>query len=200
MLSLLLKSGPREVVIYGDGSYSQDLLVGAGAAYVPSFGLQPAGSGFGPSAGHFEFWALVEGIRTVVRIDHTTRPLHLHTDSEYVIGVLRFLSSKTDLPARNSFDSIRELYVRAAQLIGTRSARSSRADTKGDFHRICHHSARRALRERIQNCLTVDAVVLLGCGSDCTHAALSTFNLPVMRYAYATDSRDRERSFCRCRW
>ncbi len=59
MPSLLLQSGPQEVAIYGDGSFSCDLLVGAWAAHVPSFGLQIAGSGSGPSEGHFEFCALV---------------------------------------------------------------------------------------------------------------------------------------------
>jgi hypothetical protein len=128
---------------------------------VPSFGIQTTGSGSGPSEGHFEFCALVEGIRNAVRIDHTTRPMHLHTDSEYAIGVLRLLSSRADLPARKSLDSIRELCVRTAQLIGTRSIRWTRADIKGTFHRICHQSARRALRIEIQNHLAVDAVMAL---------------------------------------
>ena len=62
-LVTLLRSGPQEVVIYGDGSYSCDLLVGAWAAHVPSFGLQIVGSGPGPSAGHCEFCSMVEGMR-----------------------------------------------------------------------------------------------------------------------------------------
>ena len=72
---------------------------GTWAANIPSFGLQIVGTDWGPSAGYFEFCALLEGIRAVVRVDHTTRPLHLHTDSDYVIGALRFLPSKTGLPA-----------------------------------------------------------------------------------------------------
>ncbi len=161
MPSLLLQSGPQEVAIYGDGSFSCDLLVGAWAAHVPSFGLQIAGSGSGPPEGHFEFCALVEGIRAAASIDHTTRLLHLHTDSEYVIAVLRFLSSRADLPARRSFESIRALYVQATQLIGTRPVRWSRANTKSAFHRVCHLSARCALRKQIQNRLAVDAVMAL---------------------------------------
>src|SRR6202035_2884525 len=96
-LRLSLGSGPEEIMIYGDGSFSYELSAGAWAAHVPSFGLQIVGSGFGPSAGHFEFCALVEGIQAVVRIDHTTRPLHLRTDSEQVVGVLRLLSARVDL-------------------------------------------------------------------------------------------------------
>jgi len=161
MASLLLKPGPEEIAIYGDGSFSYDLSVGAWAAYVPSFGLQTAGSYFGRSEGHFEFCALVEGIRAVVTIDHTTRPLHLHTDSEYVIGALRLLSSRSDLPARKSFDGIRESHALGAQLIGTRIVRWSRADTKGAFHRICHQAARCALRKHMQRHLAADAVMAL---------------------------------------
>jgi ribonuclease HI len=160
-LRLLLGPSPEEIVIYGDGSFSCDLLAGAWAAYVPSFGLQIVGSGFGPSAGHFEFCALAEGIRAVVRIDHTTRPLHLRTDSEHVAGVLRLLSARVDLPARKSFDGMRSLYVRARQLLGTRSVHWSRADTQSAFHRICHQAARHALRKQVQHHLALDAVMAL---------------------------------------
>jgi hypothetical protein len=51
------------------------------------------------------------------------------------------------------------VYARAAQLIGTRTIRWARADTNGPFHRICHQSARRALRIEVQNRLAVDVVM-----------------------------------------
>jgi len=161
MLSLLLSPGPGEIAIYGDGSFSGDLLVGAWAAHVPTFGLMIAGSDSGPSPGHFEFRALLDGIGAVVRVDQTTRPLHLHTDSEFVIGIIRRLSARADLPKRRSLESIRELYRQAAELIGTRSVRWSRADTKGTYHRFCHQSARRALREQIRDYLTLHAEAAL---------------------------------------
>jgi len=157
----LLLAGPQEIAIYGDGSYSSDLLDGAWAAHVPSFGLQIAGVGSGPSAAHFEFCALMEGIRAVVRIDHTNRPLHLHTDSDYAISALRFLSSKTDLPPLRSFDSIRDEYVRAIQLVGTRPVHWSRSDTKRAFHRTCHKAAKCALRKRVHDHFARDAVMAL---------------------------------------
>lgn len=161
MPGIFLSPGPNEIAIYGDGSFSCDLLVGAWATHVPSFGLQITGSGFGTLEGHFEFCALVEGIQTVVRLDHTDRPLHLHTDSEYALTALQCLSARTDLPARKSFESIRELYVRITQLIGTRRVRWSRANTNGEFHRICHQAARCALRKQIKSQLAVDAVMAL---------------------------------------
>lgn len=74
MSGLLLGPGLREIAIYGDGSFSCDLLVGAWAAYVPSLGLQLAGLSPGSTTEHFELCALVEGVVAVVTIDHTTHP------------------------------------------------------------------------------------------------------------------------------
>jgi ribonuclease HI len=158
----LIESGSKEVTIYGDGSFSCELSIGGWAANIPSFGLRIAGGHSGPSAGYFEFWALLEGIRAVVTIDHTTRPLHLHTDCEYVIAILRRLSSRANLPARRAWNSVRAPYEDAIRLIGARHIRWSRADTKGVLHQICHQSARAARREQIQESLASNPVIALG--------------------------------------
>jgi hypothetical protein len=104
---------------------------------------------------------MVEGIRAVVHIDHTTRPLHLHTDSDYVIAALRFLPSKTELPARKRFDTIRSAHLQAIQLLGPRSVHWSRANTKEAFHRMCHNAARSALRRQLQSQLASDSQLAL---------------------------------------
>jgi ribonuclease HI len=161
MSDLLLGPGLREIAIYGDGSFSCDLLVGAWAAHVPAFGLQLAGVDPGPTIEHFEFYALVEGMGSVMAVDHTTRPLHLRTDSECVMVFLRHLSSRSGLPARKSFDRIRDLYARAIQLIGTRPVRWSRAKTTSPFHRICHRAAHTALRQHVRTLLTTDSKMRL---------------------------------------
>ena len=156
MSELLLGPGAREIAIYGDGSFSCDLLVGAWGAHVPALGIQLAGVGPGPATEHFEFYALVEGVGAVMAVDHTTRPLHLRTDSECVMVFLCHLSSRSALPARKSFDRIRDLYARAIQLIGTRPVRWSRAKTTSPFHRVCHRAAHGALRQHVRTLLATD--------------------------------------------
>lgn len=161
MSELMLGPGAREIAIYGDGSFSCDLLVGAWGAHVPALGLQLAGVGPGLTTEHFEFYALVEGVSAVMAVDHTTRPLHLRTDSEYVMVPLRHLSSRSSLPTRKSFDRIRDLYARAMQLIGTRPVRWSRAKTASPFHRVCHRAAHTALRQHVRTLLATDSEMRL---------------------------------------
>lgn len=146
---LLLKPASREIAVYGDGSFSSNLLAGAWATHIPAFRLQRASFSAGPSCEYFEFCALVEGMRAALAIDHTSRPLRLHTDSEYVMLVLRYLSSRSNLPARRSFDRIRDLYARTIHLIGTRPIRWRRARTASPFHRVCHQLAITTLRQHV---------------------------------------------------
>jgi hypothetical protein len=161
MSDLLLGPGVKEIAIYGDGSFSWDLLVGAWSTHVPALGLHLTGVSPGPTSEHFEFCALVEGVGAVMAVDHTTRPLHLRTDSECVLVFLRYLSSRSALPAQKRFDRIRGLYARAIRLIGTRPVRSSRAKTSSPFHRTCHRAAHTALRQHGKTLLAWDSEMRL---------------------------------------
>jgi len=161
MSELLLGPGAGKITIYGDGSFSCNLLVGAWAAHVPALGLQLAGVSPGATTEHFEFCALVEGVAAVMAVDHTTRALHLRTDSESVLAVLRYLSSRSDLPARKSFDRFRGLYGYAIHLIGKRPVRWSKAKTASPFHRVCHRAAHTALRQHVHTLLATDSEMRL---------------------------------------
>jgi ribonuclease HI len=106
----LPKSGVKEIVVYGDASFSKDLFAGAWAAYIPAFGLSVSGIAAGSSIEHFEMLALVEGVGAALAINHTIRPLHLYTDSQCVMIVLQHLSSRSPLPESKKFENLRDLY------------------------------------------------------------------------------------------
>src|ERR1019366_7936919 len=114
---------------YGDGSYSCDLLVGAWAAHVPSFVLQIVGSGPGPSAGHFEFCSMVEGMRGAttgvaagdpVAAFQSTRPTR--AASRYYLGYCDEMTFQSTRPTRGAtstdplFPAITSHTVRVAPL------------------------------------------------------------------------------------
>ena len=157
----LLPPGPLEIALYGDGSFSCEAQAGAWAAHAPALGLHVTGIGRGCSSEQFELLALLEGMRSVLAIDHTARPLNLHTDSDITLTVVRCLSTRSELPARKSFDCLRELYAHARNVIGTRSMHASKARTGSPFHRVCHCAARRALRAHVRILLVTDFEVRL---------------------------------------
>jgi ribonuclease HI len=158
---LLPEPGFKEIAVYGDGSFCHESLAGAWATHVPALGIQLSGFGSGPSANHFEFFALVEGIRAVVAVDYTTRPLHLCTDNQSVAVVLRHLCSRTDLPPRKGLDHVRDLYARATDLLRARAVRWSNVNGESSYHRICHNAARAALREFVRGRFPLDYAGLL---------------------------------------
>lgn len=157
----LLAGGPQEIAIYGDGSFRWEALAGAWAAFVPALGLQFTGVGRGSSIEEFELMALVEGVRAMLAIDYTSRPLHLYTDSDTALAAVRHLGTRSGLPAQKSLDRIRELYACAGSLIGKRSLRASKARTDSPFHRLCHRAANKAMQGHVRDLLATDFEVKL---------------------------------------
>src|SRR4051794_32723282 len=82
----LLKAGETEVHLYGDGSCYQELEVGAWAFYVPAFGVGQAGFGLGSHVEYFEFQAILAGMESILSVDATARPIHVHSDSQFVVN------------------------------------------------------------------------------------------------------------------
>lgn len=157
----LLTRGSRRIAIYGDGSFSCEALAGAWAAYAPALGLKLTGVGRGSSIEQFELMALLEGVRAVLAIDHTSRPLHLHSDSDTALATVRCLSTGSKLPLRKRFDSVRELCACSGNVIGVRSLHLRKARAGSPFHRVCDRAARRAMQEHVRNLLSIDSEVRL---------------------------------------
>ena len=136
--------------IYGDGSFQHHLRLGAGAFFIPQ--LQLAGSFCGPgsSSEEFELRAVVAGLRELARVDWTTRPVKILSDSTFVITVLHSLSQRSALPPRNSHLRVRALYDEAMALVGDRKILTVKTCSKNDGHRRCHRLALTKLRDEIR--------------------------------------------------
>src|SRR5260370_22178228 len=114
----LLGAGERDLNLYGDGSFYEQLGLGAWAYRIPTLGIGGVGVEPGSYVECFEFAAVVAGVEAVASIDATERPIHIHTDSEFVLILLKHLTDAVPLPSRSRFERARELFMRVSASIG----------------------------------------------------------------------------------
>jgi len=116
---------------------------------------RPGGSGAGIDyGGHIERYELagtVNGIEAATSIDTSRRPIHDHTDSDFVLAVLKHLAETAELPPRRSYDRVRDLIQRASTALGLRMLSFSRCNGDSADHRRCHLAALSEIRWHIQN-------------------------------------------------
>ena len=87
-MTRLLMPGEREVAVFADASASDDLGIGSWNYSIPAFDVCGVGIGYGGHIERYELAGAVGGIDVVASIDASTRPIHVHTDSDFVLAVL----------------------------------------------------------------------------------------------------------------
>src|SRR3954465_14623361 len=120
LIRAILPPGGSEIHIFGDGSYQPLLGLGSWAFCSPGIGIEDVGLAPGPGIENFEILAALTGLEKVLAIDHTRRPIRLHSDSQFTLLFLRYVLERTELPSRRSFDRVRDLYKRAGDLTTVR--------------------------------------------------------------------------------
>jgi ribonuclease HI len=150
MPPLLLPPGDTELNLYADGSFRQELLIGAWAYRVPTFSLAMSKAEVGASVEWFELAGVVAGIEAISRVDRSARAIHVHSDSAFVGCLLRYLMAGQLLPARRSFERVGDLIRRLAGIVRPWEVRFSRCHGKNPIHRQCHNGAVLEVRERIR--------------------------------------------------
>ena len=99
---------------------SYHLGIGSFAYNIPAFDLCGTGIDHGRHIERYELAGAVVGIEAAASIDASTRPIHVHTDSDFVLAVLKRLAEKTELPPRRSYNRVRDLIQRASTALGPR--------------------------------------------------------------------------------
>jgi hypothetical protein len=56
--------------------------------------------------------AVVHGLTAVAAVEFGNRAVHVHTDSEFVRGILQHAGSGAPLPSRPSYTAVADLYNR----------------------------------------------------------------------------------------
>jgi ribonuclease HI len=143
--------GEPEIAVFADASASDDLGIGSWAYSIPSFDLCGAGIDHGGHIERYELAGAVNGIEAVASIDASTRTIHVHTDSDFVLAVLTRLAEAAALPPRRSYDRVRDLIHRASTALGRRILSFSRCNGDSVDHQRCHLAALSKIRFHIQN-------------------------------------------------
>ena len=107
---LLLSSGERELEVYADASLNENLGIVACAHWIPAFAVGGVEMDRGTYVERYELAAVVQGIESVARIDASERPIHVFSDSEFVVQVLKHIPEFSQLPSRPSFDRVGDLF------------------------------------------------------------------------------------------
>jgi ribonuclease HI len=149
MCLLLLRPGDDEIDLYSDGSHRPDLQIGGWAYCVPALGLEMAAVEVGSSVEWFELAGVVEGIEGISGMEHSARPIHIHTDSAYVSCLLKHLIAGQPYRSRRSFERVMDLIRRVAGPCGQRNLRCSRTQRQNPLIRNCHLAVTRKVREHV---------------------------------------------------
>ncbi len=91
---LALPAAKQEIHLIGDGSFQDTVCLGSWAFVAPDLGLQNVGSASGNTADYFEALALLSGLSAIHRIDRTTRPIAIATDSKCALRLLTCAADK----------------------------------------------------------------------------------------------------------
>ena len=142
--------GEPEVDVFADASASDDLGVGSWAYLIPTFDVRGAGIDNGGHIERYELAGAVSGIEAAASIDYSTRPIRVHTDSDFVLAVLKQLAETAELPPRRSYNRVRDLVQRVSTALGSRVLSFSRCNGDAADHQRCHLAALSEIRTYIQ--------------------------------------------------
>ncbi len=149
MRPLLLPPGPDEIDLYSDGSHRHELQIGGWACCVPAFGLEMAAAGVGSSVEWFELAGVVAGIEGVAAVEHSVRPIHVHTDSAFVVCLFKHLVAGPPNRSRPTFVRVEDLIRRVAGSCAQRNLKCSYTHGKHPAIRRCHLAAARKVRNYV---------------------------------------------------
>jgi ribonuclease HI len=142
-----LSSGLDIVPLFTDGSHFVESALGCWVYNLPAFPLVRFGIHSAcPSSNVVELAAVVHGLTTATTIDLTDRPIHVHTDSTFVITVMDFVAKRLPLPKRKAYQQVVNLYSQACDVTSRRRFKVSGHYTGDRHHQLCDRKAKEELR------------------------------------------------------
>ena len=144
-----IAAGREEILVFADATYQHVIQSGAWAVAAPELGLEATGHGSGPSIDYFELLAALEAISRVLEVDHSHRPVRVHTDSDIAVRLLQSAPKSEPLPVRRSFQRMRSLYDLACDFATRRRITTAKVDSSRAEHADCHLRAAKKMRETL---------------------------------------------------
>ena len=82
------------IALYADGSFCQEVGVGAWAFRIPAMNLEDAGSSEGHTTTRFEFLGVLHGLESLAATDTSGCPVHVFSDCESTVAAIIGSSSR----------------------------------------------------------------------------------------------------------
>lgn len=161
MYNRSLLAGPADIQVYGDGSFNAVLSLGSWAFAIPELSLYQAAVDSGTGIETFEVLAILAGLRAVLAVDHTERPIQVHSDSQFAHSFWKHAGERT-LPNRKSFDRVRHLFDLAVGLLAQRQVMFLPVTAACGPYRDCHRRAAKTLRHAVATNTTMATELALG--------------------------------------
>ena len=137
------------IELYADGSFCQEVGVGAWAFRIPAMNLEDAGSSEGRTATRFEFLGVLRGLEVLTATDTSGCPVHVFTDCESTLAAILRINKGEDLQNIKKYEDRIDLLPRLRAVIAARRVEVALYTGGSLDHQDCHRRARQRLREEI---------------------------------------------------
>jgi ribonuclease HI len=141
----------ESIALYADGSFSQEVAVGAWAFKAPELNLEGAGSGDGKTVTQFEFLGVLEGLEAVAAADQSGLPIHVFSDCNSTVADINFLRKGEPFKKPERYADRADLVPRLQAVLAVRQVHVTRYTGGSLHHQDCHRKAHRLLRERVDH-------------------------------------------------
>ena len=137
------------IALYADGSFCQEVGVGAWAFRIPAMNLEDAGSSEGHTATRFEFLGVLHGLESLAATDTSGCPVHVFSDCESTVAAIIRINKGGDFQNIKKYEDRVDLLPRLRAVMAARVVQVTLYTGGSLDHQNCHRRARQRLREEI---------------------------------------------------
>lgn len=141
----------ESIALYADGSFSQEVAVGAWAFKAPELNLEGAGSGDGKTVTRFEFLGVLEGLEAVTAGDQSGLPIHVFSDCNSTVAAINSLRKGEPLKTPERYADRADLLPLLQAVLAVRQVCVTRYTGGSLHHQDCHTRAHRLLRQTVDH-------------------------------------------------
>jgi ribonuclease HI len=138
-----------EIEVYAEGSYNQELRLGAWAFNIPKLKLEGVGSSEGKTAASFEFLAVLNGLEAVLAAEGSRAPIRIFSDCESTVSAIDRLSAGLGLRKPEKYADRADLMPHLEAVLARRRVHVTRVGVGPVEHQDCHRNALRKLRQEL---------------------------------------------------
>lgn len=141
---------PDPILLDADGSFSNEVGLGAWAFKAPSLNIEGVGSSPGKSVQRFEFLAVLQGLEAVIDVDDSGLPIHVFSDCDATGAAVERLAAGLPLKHPQKYADRADLLPRLQFVLSRREVRTTRFGLGRLEHQACHRAAAAKLRQEVE--------------------------------------------------